>query len=78
MSVSNPEVIVDQVSDLSSAKESVLFFELSVPSIVGIRDHFAQDRCNPRVRNSKSGNEFSREWNTKIPDRPLNQPSPLL
>ena len=27
----HPEVLVDQASDLSSAKETVLFFELFVP-----------------------------------------------
>ena len=30
-SASNPEVVVDHVSDLSSAKEPILFLSFSVP-----------------------------------------------
>ena len=51
---SDPEVIVDQVSDLSAAKETVLFVGLlflqTDPSFeVGIMDASVQCWSNPRI-----------------------------
>ena len=54
MGSSDPEVLVDQVSDLSSAKETVLFLGLLFLQTdssfeVRIMDDFVQRWCNPRI-----------------------------
>ena len=55
MDSSDPEVIVDQVSNLSSAKETVLvlgllFLKTDSSFEVGILDDFVQCRSNPRIK----------------------------
>ena len=58
MSASNPEVVVDHVSDLSSAKEpifflSFLFLQTDLLLEVGILDDLFQSRINPRIQHLK-------------------------
>ena len=58
MSASNSEVVVDHVSDLSSAKEpilflSFLFLQIDLFLVVGILDGLIQSRRNPRVQHLK-------------------------
>ena len=55
MAPSDPEVIVDQVSNLSAAKETVLFLGLlflqtDSPFELGIMEDFVQCRSNPRIK----------------------------
>ena len=60
MSVSIPEVVVDHVSDLSSAKEpilflSFLFLQTDLSLEVRILEDLLQRRRNPRIQHLKSG-----------------------
>ena len=55
MAPSDPEVIVDQVGNLSTAKETVLFLGLlflqtDFPFELGIMDDFVQCLSNPRIK----------------------------
>ena len=55
MGPSDPEVIVDQVGNLSTAKETILFLGLlflqtDSPFEPGIMDDFVQCRSNPRIK----------------------------
>ena len=59
MGSSDPEVIVDQVSNLSAAKETVLFLGLlflqtDSPFELAIMDEFVQCRSNPRTKYFKN------------------------
>ena len=52
---SDPEALIDQLSNLSSAKETVLFLGLlflqtDSPFELGILDDFVQCRSNPRIK----------------------------
>ena len=84
MSASKPQVVVDHVSDLSSAKEpllflSSLFLQTDLFLDVGIQDDLVQSRRNPSHPASKnSGNENNPELSAMISNRPLNRPCPLL
>ena len=58
MSASDPEVVVDHVSDLTSTKETVLFLgflflETDLFLQVGILDDPVQSRSNPPVHHFK-------------------------
>ena len=64
MGSSDPEVIVDQVGNLSTAKETVLFLgfvflQTDSPFELGIIDDFIQRWSNPRIKYFKI-----RHWNT--------------
>ena len=64
MGSSEPELIVDQVGNLSTSKETVLFLGLlflqtDSPSELGIMDDFLQRWSNPRIEYFKI-----RHWNT--------------
>ena len=55
MGSSDPEVIVDQVGNLSASKETALFLGLlflqtDSPFELGIMDDFVQCRSNPRIK----------------------------
>ena len=64
MGSSDPELIVDQVGNLSTSKETVLFLELlflqtDSPFELGIMDDLVQGWSNPRIKYFKI-----RHWNT--------------
>ena len=59
MDPSDPEVIVDQVSNLSAVKETVLllgllFLQTDSSFEMGIMDDFVQCRSNPRIEYFKN------------------------
>ena len=66
MAPSDPEVIVDQVGNLSAAKETVLILGLLIlqtdsPFELGIMDDFDQRWSNPRIKSFKIRHRFRRE-----------------
>ena len=81
MGSSDPEVLVEQVSDLTSAKETVLFFGLFVPPDWPF---FWSENygwfCSVLKQSSRRATQNSAFevllQNTKILDHPLNQPAP--
>ena len=59
MGSSDPELIVDQVGNLSTSKETVLFLGLlflqtDSPFELGIMNDFVQCRSNPRIKYFKN------------------------
>ena len=59
MAPNDPEVIIDQVGNLSAAKETVLFLGLlflqtDSPFALGTMDDFVQCRSNPRNKYFKN------------------------
>ena len=59
MGPNDPEVIADQVSNLSAAKETVLllgflFLQTDSPFELGIMYDFVQCRSNPRIKYFKN------------------------
>ena len=84
MSACSLEVVVDHVSDLSSAKEPIfflgfLFLETDFLFALGILDDLVQSRRNPRIQHLKiRENEYNPELFAMFLNHPLNQPSPLL
>ena len=83
MAPRDPEVIVDQVSNLSAAKETILllgllFLQTDSLFELGIMDDCVQRRSNPRIKYFKIRHLKYHEKMTKILIHPLNQPTPLL
>ena len=67
MSASDPEVLVDQVSDLSSAKETILFWgflfiETDLLLELRILDDLVQSRSNLRVQHLEVWKVLSTNW----------------
>ena len=65
MAPSDPKVIVDQVSNLSAAKETILllgllFLQTDSSFEMRIMDDFVQCRSNPRIKYLKFGIEIPR------------------
>ena len=82
MGSSDPELFVDQVGNLSTSKETVLFLGLlflqtDSPFEMGILDDFVQCRSNPRIKYFKIRHLKYHEQMTKTLIHPLNQPAPL-
>ena len=82
MGSSDPELIVDQVGNLSTSKETVLFLSLlflqtDSPIELGILDELIQCRSDPRIKYFKISALKYHEQMTKILIHPLNQPAPL-